>query len=149
MILLGGFTLCMSYTVGVVCAVYQASGQGIIVLQALLLTAAVFLSLTTYAHVTKKDFSWMGGALFAGLMILIVELHVDALRRDLRRRRPHRLRADRRAPLLRLHPLRHEQPPPPLRPRRHVEASIALYLDIVNLFLYLLEILRMLQGGDN
>ena len=54
MILLGGFTLCMSYTVGVVCAVYQASGQGIIVLQALLLTAAVFLSLTTYVHVTKK-----------------------------------------------------------------------------------------------
>ena len=46
MILLGGFTLCMSYTVGVVCAVYQASGQGIIVLQALLLTAAVFLSLS-------------------------------------------------------------------------------------------------------
>merc|ERR1712159_986281 len=97
---------------------YQASGQGIIVLQALLLTAAVFLSLTTYVHVTKKDFSWMGGALFAGLMILIVWSFMSTLRRDLRRRRPHRLRADRRAPLLRLHPLRHEQPPPPLRPRR-------------------------------
>ena len=34
-------------------------------------------------------------------------------------------------------------------PDDYVEASIALYLDIINLFLYLLEILRMLQGGDN
>ena len=30
-----------------------------------------------------------------------------------------------------------------------VLASMCLFLDIINLFLYLLEILRMLQGGDN
>ena len=34
-------------------------------------------------------------------------------------------------------------------PDDYIIAAIALYLDIVNLFLYLLELLRMLQGGDN
>ena len=34
-------------------------------------------------------------------------------------------------------------------PDDYIMASIQLYLDIINLFLYLLEILRMLQGGDN
>ena len=46
--------------------------MGVIVLQALILTASVFISLTTYVLVTKKDFSFLGGGLFAGLMILIV-----------------------------------------------------------------------------
>ena len=150
MILLGGFTLCMSYTVGVVCAVYQASGQGIIVLQALLLTAAVFLSLTTYVHVTKKDFSWMGGALFAGLMILIVWSFMSMLFGATFGGVGHTVFALIGAllfcgfilydtsNLLHLY-----------GPDDYVEASIALYLDIINLFLYLLEILRMLQGGDN
>ena len=27
--------------------------------------------------------------------------------------------------------------------------KLALYLDLINLFLYMLELLRMLQGGDN
>ena len=49
--LLGGFTLCMTYTVGTVCAAYYESNYGMVVLQALILTAAVFLSLTTAANV--------------------------------------------------------------------------------------------------
>ena len=36
------------------------------------LTASVFISLTTYVMVTKKDFSFLGGGLFAALLILIV-----------------------------------------------------------------------------
>jgi hypothetical protein len=39
---------------------YYATGQGMMVLQALVLTAAIFLSLTAYVLVTKKDFSFMG-----------------------------------------------------------------------------------------
>jgi len=34
-------------------------------------------------------------------------------------------------------------------PDDYVMAAISLYLDIINLFLYLLEILRMLQGGSD
>ena len=36
-----------------------------------------------------------------------------------------------------------------LGPDDYIIAAVTLYLDIVNLFLYLLEMLRMLQGGDN
>jgi len=36
-----------------------------------------------------------------------------------------------------------------LGPDDYIMAVVSLYLDIINLFLYLLELLRMLQGGDN
>ena len=35
-----------------------------------------------------------------------------------------------------------------LGPDDYIEATISLYLDIINLFFYLLEILRLLSGGD-
>ncbi len=38
---------------------------------AALLTLSVFAGLTTYAFVTKNDFSWMGGALYIGLFAMI------------------------------------------------------------------------------
>merc|ERR1719198_1236729 len=69
--LLAGFTICEAYTVGVICAMYSEMGLGIVVLQAVLLTAAVFVALTTYVHATKKDFSWLGGGLFAALFVLL------------------------------------------------------------------------------
>ena len=36
-----------------------------------------------------------------------------------------------------------------LGPDDYIIGAVTLYLDIINLFLYLLELLRMLQGGDN
>jgi FtsH-binding integral membrane protein len=35
-----------------------------------------------------------------------------------------------------------------LGPDDYIIGAVMLYLDIINLFLYLLELLRMLQGGD-
>merc|ERR1719217_1163478 len=52
--LLSGFTLSIAYTVGVVCALYREAGIGFIVIEAFVLTAAVFVSLTAYVHLTKK-----------------------------------------------------------------------------------------------
>ena len=72
LILLTGFTMCLSYTTGVICASYYESGYGVVVFQALVLTAAVFLSLTTYVHVSKKDFSFLGAGLFAGLIVMLI-----------------------------------------------------------------------------
>jgi modulator of FtsH protease len=43
-----------------------------VVSEASLLTAAVFVSLSAYVHITKKDFSAWGGMLFTGLIVLIV-----------------------------------------------------------------------------
>lgn len=45
---------------------------GSIVLQSLAGTALVFFGLSTYALTTKKDFSFMGGFIAVGMMVLIV-----------------------------------------------------------------------------
>ena len=42
-----------------------------IVMQAMGLTGLIFFSLSGYVLVTKKDFSFMGGFLFTGLMVVI------------------------------------------------------------------------------
>jgi len=145
--LLAGFTLCESYTVGFVCALYYQTGAGLIVLQALVLTAAVFVSLSTYVLVTKKDFSWLGGGLCAVLVVLIFWGFLNSF-----------------FPIPGAHmvfslvgallfagyilydtsQLIHNY-----GPDDYIVATISLYLDIINLFLYLLELLRYLQGGDN
>lgn len=148
MYLLSAFTLCETYTIGVICAMYYENGAGMIVLQALILTAAVFISLTVYTLTTKKDFSFLGAGLFAGLIILLVWgllnsifsfgsggnmvfalfgalLFAGYILYD--------------TSLIIHH----------LGPDDYIVAAINLYLDIINLFLYLLEILRMLQGGND
>ena len=48
----------------------MANGPGLI-MQALGLTSIIFVSLSAYALTTKKDFSFMGGFLFAGLLVMI------------------------------------------------------------------------------
>jgi len=150
MFLLAVFTACEAYTVGVVCAIYQEQGYGIIVLQALLLTAAIFISLTTYVFVTKKDFSWMGGALSMGLMCLLMWSLLNMLFPMTFGGFGHSIFAFLGAILFSGYILydtsviMHH-----MGPDDYIMAAVSLYLDIINLFLYLLEILRFLQGGSD
>lgn len=65
------FTASESLLIGSVCARYAASGLAVLVLEALVLTFAIFSGITLYAFTSKKDFSFMGGALYAGLLALI------------------------------------------------------------------------------
>ncbi|KAL5541714.1 hypothetical protein UlMin_009424 [Ulmus minor] len=76
-IFLGLFTVTLSLTVGVSCA----NTEGNIVLEALILTSAVVASLTAYtfwASKKGKDFSFLGPVLFTGLIILIVASFMQA-----------------------------------------------------------------------
>jgi len=143
--LLGGFTLCEAYTVGVICAMYYEAGAGMVILQALILTAAVFVSLSTYVLVTKKDFSFLGAGLSAVLIVLLVwglmNMFFDF---GLGGRMVFSLVGALlfagyivydTSNLIHRH-----------GPDDYIEASVALYLDIINLFLYLLQLLRMLQS---
>ncbi len=43
-----------------------------LIMQALGLTSVIFVALSMYALTTKKDFSFMGGFLFAGLIVVMV-----------------------------------------------------------------------------
>lgn len=69
--LLGLFTVALSLTVGISCAYTK----GRIVLEALILTAAVVFSLTGYtfwASKKGKDFSFLGPILFSSLIVIIL-----------------------------------------------------------------------------
>lgn len=63
-IVLSLFTLSEAYSVAAVCTTYQAAGQGQLVLMAAIMTAAMTFSLTLYAMTTKSDFTIYGGTLF-------------------------------------------------------------------------------------
>ena len=132
------WTLMEAYTVGVVCASYTAAGQGRIVVEALVLTALIFATLTSYTMVSKRDWSFMEAGLSSGLLLLILwglfSLFFPALAGGAYSlfgallfssfiifdtwQITERFGYD-----------------------DHILASITLYLDILNLFLYILQFL--------
>lgn len=67
-LLLGGFTLTEGFLVGVVCAFYTASS----VFFAVVCTAILVGGLSIYAMTTKRDFTDCGPYLFAGLLCLML-----------------------------------------------------------------------------
>ncbi|GAA6103243.1 protein lifeguard 4 [Tachysurus ichikawai] len=114
-----------------------------VVLQAFVLTSAVFVGLTAYTLQSKRDFSKLGAGLFAGLWILIIAgfmrifFHNDTV---------ELVCAGAGALLFcgfiiyDTHVLMRK-----LSPEEHILASINLYLDIVNLFLHILRILDSMK----
>ncbi|XP_029969360.1 protein lifeguard 4 [Salarias fasciatus] len=133
------FTLLESVSVATTVTFYEYTT----VLQALFLTFTVFAGLTAYTFQSKRDFSKMGAGLFSLLWILIVcsfmglFFHSDTA--DL-------LVSGAGAVVFcgfiiyDTHLLMKQ-----LSPEEHILASINLYLDIVNLFLYVLRILNSMK----
>lgn len=66
------FTGLSGFALGPLIAIYINAGMSAIVGQAAFMTAAAFGGLSVYAMTTKKDFSRMGGMLMAGVIVLIV-----------------------------------------------------------------------------
>jgi modulator of FtsH protease len=65
-----GLTGFMGYTLGPILAQHLALPNGHqVVMMAMGGTAAIFLALSAYALVTRKDFSFMGGFLLAGIVV--------------------------------------------------------------------------------
>ncbi|XP_016108742.1 protein lifeguard 4-like isoform X2 [Sinocyclocheilus grahami] len=137
--LLFGFTLLESLSVATAVTFYEYT----IVLQAFVLTSAVFLGLTAYTFQSKRDFSKLGASLFAGLWILII---ASFMRLFFYNDTMELVFAGAGALLFcgfiifDTHLLMHK-----LSPEEHVLASINLYLDIVNLFIYILRILDSMK----
>ena len=70
--LLWAWTFMQAYAVGYVCASYAEAGAGGLVVEALFLTAGVFAGLTLFAWQSKIDFSFLGAGLGAGLWLLLL-----------------------------------------------------------------------------
>ncbi|NXC68165.1 LFG4 protein, partial [Anhinga anhinga] len=111
-----------------------------IVLQAFILTTAVFLGLTAYTLQSKRDFSKFGAGLFACLWILIFS---GFLRLFFYSETIELVFAAAGALLFcgfiiyDTYLLMHK-----LSPEEYILAAINLYLDIINLFLHLLRVLE-------
>lgn len=142
LLFLSGFTLLEAYTISVVVSFYKTS----IVLNAVILTAGIFVFLTAFACQTKYDFtSWMP-YLFGGLWGLILfgfmaaffpysstgELIYGGLAALIF---SGYILVDTQL-VMRKHHVEEE-----------IAAAISLYLDIINLFLAILRILNSQQNN--
>lgn len=134
------FTLAESFILGAAASTYQTDA----VLMAVGLCAAVCLGLTLFAFQTKWDFTVMGGALFVALIILvvfgIVAMFIPGKVITL-------VYASCGALLFSLYLVydtqlmmggKHKYS---ISPEEYIFAALNLYLDIVNIFLYILTII--------
>lgn len=72
LVLLFAFTFVSGLTLGPVLNFYVANGMGKVVTQAFLMTTVAFGSLSVFAFNTKRDFSAMGKFLLIALIVLVV-----------------------------------------------------------------------------
>ena len=141
-IVLFGFTGCMSYIVGITTASYQVNS----ILIAFGATAGVTISLTIYAWQTKYDFTTKGGILLGSLVGIIVLGIINAFVRN-----PilHIVISAAGVVIFSAYIVYDTQLIVGGKHRKiqfdiddYVLATITLYLDIINLFLYLLDLIN-------
>ena len=66
------FTCCMSYTIGIVCVGYAAAGMQMLVVEAFAITSLIFIALTIFTMQSGYDFSFLGAILPILLFTLII-----------------------------------------------------------------------------
>lgn len=145
LVLLFAFTFVTGLTLGPVLNTYIGAGMGNVITQAFLMTATAFGGLTIFAFNTKKDFSTWGKFLFIALIVIVVASLINIFTHS---------------PMLQIviagvgailfsafilydtqMIIRGGYDSPIL-------AAVALYLDILNLFISLLQILGIFNNRD-
>ncbi len=133
-------------SVGPIIAMYIGAGMSHIVGQAVFLTGGIFIGLTFYAMTTKKDFSWMGGMLFAGLIVVIlgglINIFVGSTAMSFGL---SAIGAMVFSGMILWETQQLRDNPWAVPP---TVAALSMYLNILNLFLSLLRILGILGGDD-
>jgi len=138
--LLGIFTVAQSYMVGVATMFYETDT----ILQAILITGVLTTGLVIYAFQTKYDFSTFGGMLLCLLLgLLMFSFFAIFIQQPIM----HLVFALMGALLFSFYivydvQIMMEGKKVQLSPDDYVLAAMNLYLDIINLFLYILEILN-------
>ncbi|KXN65019.1 Bax inhibitor family protein [Conidiobolus coronatus NRRL 28638] len=143
-ILLGTFTFLEGLSLGTLISFYEVT----IIIQALVLTVGIFVSLTLFAMQTKYDFSSWQSYLITGLWVLILvgfiqlfipfnsvlELIISVVTALIF---SALIVVDTQNILLRV------------SPDEYIIASVELYLDFINLFIAILRILEAIYGSNN
>jgi len=138
MYLLSAFTIVEAFLVGTVTTAYCADGEQGIVLEAVFLTGCIFVGLTIFTFQSKIDFSFLGAGLSMGLGALIL-WGLFAMIFGIQTGYVYALVGCILFSGYILFDtwLIMEK----LSPHEHVLAAVMLYLDIINLFLYILRFL--------
>jgi modulator of FtsH protease len=140
------FTGVMGASIGPMLSYYLSMPKGPeLVMQALGGTAVVFFGLSAYALTTRKDFSFMGGFLFVGLLVAVVAgianifLQIPALQLTLSS-----------AIILIMSGLILFDTSRIIHggETNYIRATVSLYLSIYNLFIHMLSLLTALSGDD-
>jgi len=145
LILLFAFTFMTGFTLSPTLAMFIAANMGYVIGEAFLLTAVAFGGLTLFAMNTKRDFTGIGKILFIALIVLIVAgilnifLHLPLLQL---------LIASVGAILFSFFILYDTQNIIRGNITNEIEAAVALYLDFLNLFISLLQILGFLNSEE-
>lgn len=137
----------MGFTLGPIVGMYlkMFSNGHQLVMTALGGSGAIFLGLSTYALTSKRDFSFMGGFLFAGVMVAFltglaaVFLHIPALSLAVSAMFVLLMSA---AILYQTSALVHGGE------TNYLLATVSLYVSLYNLFLSLLQLLGFANGED-
>jgi len=136
----------MGFTLGPVLGAYLSlPGGPAIVMQAFGGTAAVFLGLSVYALTTRKDFSFMGGFVMAGMIVLLLA-SIGALLFEL----PGLSLAVSAGAVLLMSAFILYETSQIVHggERNYVMATVALYLSIHNLFTSLLHLLGVMNAEE-
>lgn len=136
LILLAAFTVVQAYTIGVLVSYFDQS----LVLTALGLTFTVVVSLTMFTFQTKKDFTAMGSGLFAASCVLLLGLLVNMVLGNSALDFALSIGGALLFSLFIVYDTKVLMTQ--LSPEEYILATINLYLDIVNLFIYILRILE-------
>eukprot|EP00746_Dinoflagellata_sp_MGD_P022890 gnl/MRDRNA2_/MRDRNA2_153580_c0_seq1.p1 gnl/MRDRNA2_/MRDRNA2_153580_c0~~gnl/MRDRNA2_/MRDRNA2_153580_c0_seq1.p1 ORF type:complete len:335 (+),score=57.75 gnl/MRDRNA2_/MRDRNA2_153580_c0_seq1:92-1006(+) len=142
-VLLFVFTLSISVNVGYVCSIFYGTGHGDLILQSLGATTLIVLGLSMYTLYSGKDFSYMGGFLSVALWGLVITGIGGLLFPQMVASLLYGLVGALTFCGYILYDtwrLQNE-----FNYDDYIAATIELYLDIVNLFLYILEILAKLS----
>ncbi|WP_419257269.1 Bax inhibitor-1/YccA family protein [Campylobacter fetus] len=145
LVMLFGFTFVSGLTLGPVLNTYIGVGMGNIITQAFLMTAVAFGGLTVFAFNTKKDFSAMGKMLFITLIVIVV---ASLLNLFFQSALLATVVAAIGAILFSAYILYDTQMIIRGGYDSPVLAAVALYLDILNLFISLLQLLGIFNKNE-
>jgi len=141
-IILGLFTLCEGYLLGAVSSTYDTTS----VFYAVLITFFVTIALMTYAKYTKTDFTGIGGYLFVILIVFILFGIIASIICSQSCQIINIVYSGVGALIFSIYLVYDTQMiygnhKNSYEDDEHVYAALSLYLDIINLFLYILQLL--------
>ena len=140
------FTGLMGASLGPMLSAYAAMpGGGAMIMQALGGTALIFFALSGYALTSKKDFSFMGGFLMVGLIVVLVASLANMFFQI-----PALSLAVSAAVIMVMSGLILYDTSRIINggERNYIRATVSLYLNIYNIFVHLLHLLGVFGGDD-